>query len=324
MAGLLLGLRRQLAGSRRKYRYGSEGTHRDVRAARPEPVRSSPQGEARSGGQRPEAGREEPGLELDVKEEDFSNHTCERTQDIVNKDDFLLQQIDEFRERAQQLQNLMNDREAELQRLEEERQQKQRLEQEQQKQRLEEERQQKRPEQVQVYPAERSEQSEEPADEAGTSPIGDQMQRIEQILLERDEAAGELTAEVERKIDEMIEQVGAKLSELDQSVRESVDGGNQAGAQRAKELKESLEQIRGQLEALKADLSDKVHSENVKCYRNIQELLKNMEKKLDELGVLGQKTGSVRTFMIAVLIFTVLNFVAVMAVMLMQLGVFAG
>lgn len=308
MAGLLLGLRKQLAGSRRKNRYGS-GAHRDVRAARPEPVWSTPQGEARSGGQQ-ETGREEPGIEVDVKEEDFSNNTCERTQDIVNKDDFLLQQIDEFRERAQQLQNLMNDREAELQRLERE-QQKQCLEQEQQEQ---------------MYPAgaeEPSGQSEEPAGEAGEGLREDQMQRIEQILLERDEAAGELTVEVERKIDEMIEQVGAKLSELDQSVRESVDGGNQAGAQRVKELKESLEQIRGQLESLKADLSDKVHSENVKCYRNIQELLKNMEKKLDELGALGQKAGSVRNFMTAILVFTVLNFAAVMAVMLMQLGVFA-
>ena len=147
------------------------------------------------------------------------------------------------------------------------------------------------------------------------------MERLEQILSKKDEHTAALTAEVERRIDDMIAKVSAKMEELDASVQESVDGENRESAKRAQELKESLGQIEGQLESLKADLSDKVHTENVKCYRNIQDLFKNMDAKLDEIDKLQRKSQTTRTFVIVTMIFAILNFAAMIGMMLLQLGI---
>lgn len=371
MAGLLLGLRRQLSGNRQKGRTGNTGSEKAHRGARP--VGQNPAGlragtagaqedgsfgagsrtvngdagnravsdgsgirEAEHRGGVREAGiRREPLRDMDtaMQAEAVSN-TCERTQDIVNRDDDLLQQIDEFRDRAQQLQSLMNDREEELRQLEQRRQeQERRRRQRQQEEPLLTGQELKRAEPdremelhpIDLCPQARPIQPEQPVSVRETEPgiFESQMQRLEQIMQERDESTAGFTAEVERKIDEMIAKVSAKMNELDESVRESVDGGNQISAERARELKESLEQLQEQLASLKAELSDKVHSENVKCYRNIQELLRNLEKKLDAVEVLEQQANSARTFLVAVLIFTILNFVAVIGMMLVQLGVFA-
>ena len=147
------------------------------------------------------------------------------------------------------------------------------------------------------------------------------MQRIEQLLNKKDENTAALTAEVERRIDDMIAKVSAKMEELDASVQESVDGENRESAKRAQELKESLGQIEEQLESLKADLSDKVHTENVKCYRNIQDLFKNMDAKLDEIDKLQRKSKTTKTCVIVSMIFAILNFAAVIGMMLLQLGI---
>ena len=147
------------------------------------------------------------------------------------------------------------------------------------------------------------------------------MQRIEQLLNKKDENTAALTAEVERRIDDMIAKVSAKMEELDASVQESVDGENRESAKRAQELKESLGQIEEQLESLKADLSDKVHTENVKCYRNIQDLFKNMDAKLDEIDKLQRKSKTTKTCVIVSMIFAILNFATVIGMMLLQLGI---
>lgn len=389
MAGLLLGLRRQLAGRRQRERTGNAGVHREAR-----PPGQSPAG-VRAGTadmqerSRREAGRPQGGsggkaecgggrgagvlMDMDIQAmqaEEAAGSTCERTQDIVNRDDYLLRQIDEFRDRAQQLQSLMNDREEELRQLEEQRRQEQerRRRQRQQEQlrraelRLEQEEslglaeQEEAPEQCprELHPQERQFLPEphslpkdagtgpqqpaggfgstqhpgagvfESAQHPGTGVFDSQLRRLEQILQEHDEGAADFTSEVERKIDEMIEKVSAKMSELDESVRESVDGGNQISAERARELKESLEQIQEQLTFLKAELSDKVHAENVKCYRNIQALLKQMERRLDDIGELGQKAASMRTFLFVILGLTAFNVISAIVVMLAQFGAFAG
>ena len=58
-------------------------------------------------------------VEQDLSElkEEAVDHIQERTVAIVSKEDFLLNQIDEFRERAKQLQNLLDTKETEAQEL---------------------------------------------------------------------------------------------------------------------------------------------------------------------------------------------------------------
>ncbi len=302
MAGLLLELRKQIAGNRRK---GAHGRGADEKGS------YGSEGKRKPGYVRVNPGSADRGA-ADTKDRQCGS-TCERTQDIVNKDDFLLQQIDEFRDRAQQLQDLMNCREEEVRQLEQAREAEQ-VRQEQEKERFE--RMRKR----QTLADEESLYAS--WQDRGVGIHEEQMQKIEQMFKSGEERSRDLTDEVELKIDEMIASVSAKLSELDASVRDSVGGEREISAQRAKELKESLVQIQEQLLTLKAELSDKVHTENVKCYRNIQELLKNMEKKLDALCSLESRVVSTRVFAVAALVFGVLNFAAIIGVLLVQLGVF--
>ena len=88
MSGLLLELRRQIARNRRKAAY-EEHTHVS------EQEKSQP-------------------LQMDRQ---VQPEVQERNVDIVSREDFLLNQIDEFRERAKQLQSLLNSRETEAQEL---------------------------------------------------------------------------------------------------------------------------------------------------------------------------------------------------------------
>lgn len=245
MAGLLLGLRRQRARNRQK---AIHETHKPAAKV----------------------------YTLETPEEKESRNIMERTVNAVSKEDFLLNQIDEFRERAKQLQNLLNTRETEADELET----------------LVNERQEK-------------------ADELG------------QILKERQEKADGITAEVERQIDSLIEKVAAKMDEIEASMKADVADGKEFNEKRAEELKESLAQIEEQLTLVKNEVSEKVHTENVKSYRNIAELFKNMEEKIEEISVLGNRIQPVKGITITALIFAILNFIAIIGLFLVNLGVFS-
>ena len=238
MAGLLLGLRRQRAKNRQK---ATQGIHKPAAKVYT--------------------------LEEPKAEQEQDRNITERTVDAVSREDFLLNQIDEFRERAKQLQNLLNTRETEASELET----------------LVNERQEK-------------------ADELG------------QILKERQE-------EVERQIDSLIEKVAAKMDEIEASMKADVADGKNFSAEKAEELKTSLAQIEEQLTLVKTEISDKVHTENVKSYRNIAELFKNMEEKVEEISVFNRRLQPMRGVAITAMVFAILDFIALVGLFLINLGI---
>lgn len=278
MAGLLLDLRRQIARNRRKDAYGTPHTENPViKAHTNEKVKIA---EESVGPQIQEELQEEQEVqEVQVQQELQDMQDCniqERNIDTVSKEDFLLNQIDEFRERARQLQSLLNTKESEAQEL----------------QTLVDERQEK-------------------ADALG------------QILKEREEKADGITAEVERQIDALIEKVAAKMDEIESTMQEDVADGKRFNEAKAQELKQSLGQIQEQLTNIKTELSDKVHTENVKCYRNISDLFKSMEDKLDRLTIVEDKLVPIRIGVIVAGAFGILNFISMLVLILINLGVFA-
>ncbi len=96
MSGLLLELRRQIAHNRRKAAY--EERMRASAQEKPQEVFSQKTKEAKP----------------DTK---VQPEVQERKVNVVSREDFLLSQIDEFRERAKQLQSLLDSRETEAQEL---------------------------------------------------------------------------------------------------------------------------------------------------------------------------------------------------------------
>ena len=96
MSGLLLELRRQIAHNRRKAAY--EERMRASAQEKPQEVFS----------QKKEETKPDTEIQPEVQE---------RKVNVVSREDFLLSQIDEFRERAKQLQSLLDSRETEAQEL---------------------------------------------------------------------------------------------------------------------------------------------------------------------------------------------------------------
>lgn len=95
MSGLLLELRRQIAHNRRK-------------AAYEERMRASAQENRRRFFAEDKETKPDTEIQPEVQE---------RKVNVVSREDFLLSQIDEFRERAKQLQSLLDSRETEAQEL---------------------------------------------------------------------------------------------------------------------------------------------------------------------------------------------------------------
>lgn len=203
----------------------------------------------------------------------------ERTKSDVEREDYLLTQIDEFREKAQQLQNLLLSKESKVMEL-------------------------------QHIVDEREVKAKE----------------LEYILNERQRKADGITAEVSKQIDALIEKVTAKMDEIGVTIEKEVADGQKITAEQMEELKETLASVNAQLETIKGELSEKVHTENVKCFRNISDLFKGMDEKVDAIQnaeiAVEKKVKAVHKCTIALIVLTIFNMLGVVAVILMELGIF--
>lgn len=206
----------------------------------------------------------------------------ERTHRDVEREDYLLTQIDEFREKAQQLQDLLLSKESKVQEL----------------QNIVDEREGKAKELESIL-KERQRKADGITEEM-TKQIDN---LIGKVSAKMDEIGTSISATVEKDLKD-----GKQLSE--QQLEE------------LKELKELLATITPQLETVKSELSEKVHSENVKCYRNISDLFKSMEDKLDKVNDVEQKVLSVRKCTIAIIVLSIINMLGLSALALYELGIF--
>lgn len=210
----------------------------------------------------------------------------ERTNREVGREDLLLSQIDEFREKAQQLQSLLLSKEskvAELQNIVDEREGKAR--------------------ELESILHERQRQADGIAEEM-TKQID---ALIGKVSAKMDEIGNSIASSVN-------DTVGKELEESRQLSEKQIE--------ELKELRDLLATITPQLENVKTDLSDKIHTENVKCYRNILDLFKSVESKMDQVDEVQQSVSSVRKCSIAILIFTIVNMLGIAALALYELGVF--
>ena len=127
MAGLLLELRRQIAKNHRKGIYGNASVQRRETPNMKDSVPKRNSMADMHQGKMSEKVLQQKEQGVDVKkpmetvlpemQEESIDHIQERTVEIVSKENFLLNQNDEFRERAKQLQSLLDTKENEAQEL---------------------------------------------------------------------------------------------------------------------------------------------------------------------------------------------------------------
>ena len=246
-------------------------------------------------------------------------HERERIKDKVEKEDFLLTQIDEFREKAKQLQSLLASKESKVQEL----------------QSLVNERQDKAQELEQILTA-----RQEEADKI----VIDFNQKVDELAAKVTKKMGEIevtisnqVAEVKKASEDQLnanrklneEQISAnkKLSEEQlatnkQFLEEQAIANKKLSEGQIAEVKSLLESATTQLESIKTDLSEKVHSENVKCYRNIQDLFNEFDSKIEKMDEMEKGVGSVKGYVKCLAWFSILNFIVLVGFILFSSGVF--
>jgi len=223
----------------------------------------------------------------------------------IEKEDYLLKQIDEFRAKAQQLQTLLLTKESKVQELQE----------------IVDEREIKAKELEYIL-----DERQKKADGI-TEEVTKQIDSLIDKVSEKMEAIGaSLGKELQdgQKINErQLEELKDTLGVLNGQQMEEIKGAlGSLSAQQAEELKNALSELNAQLEVVKSDLSDKVHSENVQCYRNLADLLKSVEEKLDKANEIEKKVISVHKCTIAIIVLSAINMLGlagVVALMIFQM-----
>lgn len=200
-----------------------------------------------------------------------------------SSDDTLLAQIDEFRVRAQQLQQLLDckqEKAKELQQIVSEREDK--------------------AEKLEKIVKERQVRADG-FTEAVEKKMDSMVSKVDAKL---DEVKTTINEELKNG-QEKEETRAAELKETLDLVSEKVDG---------------MSAVTEQLDTVKADLSEKIHTESVQSYRNISELLKKVEGRLGKLDALETEVNKLRKVTRAIIIFTIINLAGVIVSILANFG----
>lgn len=210
----------------------------------------------------------------------------------IGKEDFLLNQIDEFRAKAQQLQSLMLTKESKVQELQD----------------IVDEREIKAKE-LEYILDERQRKADSITEEV-TKQIDNLIDKVSEKMEAIGASLGKDLKEgqnlTERQLSELKDTLGTLNGQQLEEIKSTLGSLN---AQQAEELKNALSELNTQLEVVKSDLSDKVHSENVQCYRNLADLLKSVEAKLDKANEIEKKVTSVHKCTVAIIVLSVINMI---------------
>ena len=236
-------------------------------------------------------------LNRNKPEESGQMHTQEqeRTQKDVENEDLLISQIDEFREKAKQLQALLVTKEDKVQEL----------------QNIVDEREEKAKELQHVLNARKSE-----ADVLLTGVHG----QMEEMINREEEKESE-SNRVSKYLEYMV-RVEEKLNALSEKIAADVSDSTGRTAEQTAQMQASLQEISQQLDSMKLELAEKIHTEDVKCYRNMQDLIKELTVKLEENDTLEKSLNTVKGYAKCLTWFSVINFVVLVAFILYSLGVF--
>ena len=223
----------------------------------------------------------------------------------IEKEDYLLAQIDEFRAKAQQLQNLLITKESKVQELQE----------------IVDEREIKAKE-LEYILDERQKKADGITEEV-TKQIDSLIDKVSEKMEAIGASLGKELQDGQRINERQLEELKNTLGDLNGQQLEEIKGAlGSLSEQQAEELKNALSELNAQLEVVKSDLSDKVHSENVQCYRNLADILKSVEAKLDKANELEKKVDSVHKCTKVIIVLSVINMLGLLGLALYELGIF--
>lgn len=201
------------------------------------------------------------------------------------QDDYLIAQIDEFRVKAQQLQQLLHTKEEKAKEL----------------QQVVNERASKAAELQQI--------------------VSERQKKADGITLEVSRQIDGLVDKVDSKMDEIEQSFEERCKKSEEEAERRLETTNKAISDMTEQFAE-VKLVSEKIDTVKAELSDKIHTESVQSYRNTQELIKGIDERLDKVDVIEQGVHSVRKMTVAVIAITVIDLIGIAAAVVISLGIF--
>lgn len=189
----------------------------------------------------------------------------------MEKEDFLISQIDEFREKARQLQGLLASRESKAK-------------------------------QLQEIVEEREGKAKELSDK-----IGEQQDAADRVVEGVGAQIDDMLEKVDARIKEMNRAFAERLAENEAGSAEQAEAAKEMIREHDEKLSETIGGLSGLFDKLKSEVCEKVHTENVQCYRNMQTLIEETDGKIEGLQEEVAKLSSFKTMFAIIIFITVLN-----------------
>ena len=202
----------------------------------------------------------------------------ERIRKSVDREDFLLSQIDEFREKAKQLQGLLTTKANRVQEL-------------------------------QDIVAEREDEAQKLSDI-----LEERQGEADRLAAAVEERIDGMVSKVDARLDEWNKTFAERLAENAVNCTEQNEEVRAMIKEQNDKLSETVNGLNGQFDKTKNEICEKVHNENVKCYRNIQTLMEEFDNKLDAVKEEISQISSIKNTAKAALIFSLLNLIGVAVV----------
>ncbi len=250
----------------------------------------------------------------------------------MQKEDFFLKQIDEFKEKAKYLHNLMMTKESKVEELEgelEEKEEKAKNLQEILDGKQEEADKLTQNVRVQIDALiSRVDAQMRAIDESISGEINTLEEQISEQMAEINSNSRQGLAEMEKKIQDFSLSTSEKLEKQTDSVKETLGSFSSeltkinAELEKLAEAPKDDEESSKKLEEVKLELGEKIHRENVKCYRNIQTLLEELEGKIERVEIGTQSMKVVKSYFGALIILGVVNFAGIIAIIAHMFGFF--
>lgn len=250
----------------------------------------------------------------------------------MQKEDFFLKQIDEFKEKAKYLHNLMMTKESKVEELEgqlEEKEEKAKNLQEILDGKQEEADKLTQNVRVQIDALiSRVDAQMRTIDESISGEINTLEEQISEQLAEINSNSRQGLAEMDKKIQDFSVSTSEKLEQQTNSMKETLESFSadltkiKAELEKLAEAPKEDEEGAQKLEEVKLELGEKIHRENVKCYRNIQTLLEELEGKIERVEIGTQSMKVVKSYFGALIILGVVNFAGIIAIIAHMFGFF--
>ncbi len=250
----------------------------------------------------------------------------------MQKEDFFLKQIDEFKEKAKYLHNLMTTKESKVEELEgvlEEKEEKAKNLQEILDGKQEEADKLTQNVRVQVDALiSRVDAQMRVMDETIGSEINTLQEQISEQVVEMNSNSRQGMAELDKKIQDFSTSATEQLEQQTKSIKDTLEGFSaelakvRAEVEKLAEVSKEDDDTAEKLETVKTELGDKIHRENVKCYRNIQTLVEELEAKIEHVEVGAQSMKVMKGYFGVMIILGVVNFVGIAAILAHMFGFF--